>query len=195
MSKLPSEPAETLDISRGIALAYAPAKARPAWLALFMLEQKLAETARPGREPLMIQLRLSWWRDRLKEDGAAWPVSEPALASLRAWNGQHGRLVGLVDSWEARALGEDQEDEFAQALTNAYLALAEVLAVRDTGAIEAHARHLAGRETLGGRRGALPRAMRPLAVLSAMRDSGDNLGKGRRLVEFLRVVRAGTLGF
>lgn len=195
MSKLPSEPAETLDISRRIALAYAPAKARPAWLALFMLEQKLAETARPGREPLMIQLRLSWWRDRLKEDGAAWPVSEPALASLRAWNGQHGRLVGLVDSWEARALGEDQEDEFAQALTNAYLALAEVLAVRDTGAIEAHARHLAGRETLGVRRGALPRAMRPLAVLSAMRDSGDNLGEGRRLVEFLRVVRAGTLGF
>lgn len=195
MSKLPSEPAETLDISRRIALAYAPANARPAWLALFMLEQKLAETARPGREPLMIQLRLSWWRDRLKEDGAAWPVSEPALASLRAWNGQHGRLVGLVDSWEARALGEHQEDEFAQALTNAYLALAEVLAVRDTGAIEAHARHLAGRETLGGRRGALPRAMRPLAVLSAMRDSGGNLGKGRRLVEFLRVVRAGTLGF
>lgn len=199
MSELLSISAENLDPARRIALAYAPARARPAWLALFMFQHKLAETARPGREPLMVQLRLSWWRDRLKENSDAWPVSEPVLSALKAWNGEHGRLVCLVDGCEASVLaaedGHADCEEFASAQVAAYVALAEVLGVGDTGAVRTAAESLAG-GPIGHRQArAVPRPMRPLAVLAAMQRSAERQGGARPVADMIAVIRAGLLGF
>lgn len=193
MPNLPSQAAEELDPARRIALAYAPAKARPAWLAMFMLEQKLSQTARPGREPLMIQLRLSWWRDRLGESGETWPVSEPVLAALKAWRGQHGRLVALVDGWEAHALADTDEDQdgrqLAAARVEAYVALAEVLGLRDLRTVRGVAEKLTGISP--DATGRVARPMRPLAVLAAMERGAE----ASPVANFFGIARAGLLGF
>ena len=53
-----------------------------------------------AREPLLGQVRLAWWRDRLGQDPADWPAGEPLLAALRGWQPQFAALAALVDGWE-----------------------------------------------------------------------------------------------
>lgn len=84
-----------------LALAYAPAGARLPTLALFALDARMAGLLRNSREPMLAQLRLSWWRESLDRDAAEWPEGEPLLAALRSWNGEHRALTALVDGWEA----------------------------------------------------------------------------------------------
>lgn len=88
-----------------LALAYAPAATRDHWLTVLALDQRLADVVRHAREPVLAQLRLAWWRDRLAEPAENWPRGEPLLAALACWEGRHGALSGLVDGWEA-LLGE-----------------------------------------------------------------------------------------
>ena len=88
-----------------LALAYAPTRARPAWLALLALDTRLAQQVRSAREPMLTQIRLAWWHDRLREPVSAWPQGEPLLVALADWRGQHGSLAQLVDGWEM-LLGE-----------------------------------------------------------------------------------------
>lgn len=168
MQDKPSEAPEMLDPAQRLALVYAPSTARAAWLALFLFERRLAETARPGREPLMIQLRLSWWRDRLGEPSSAWPVSEPVLGNLKAWNEMHRELVCLVDGWEALVVAEDGGTELAKARVESLVALARLLGVDDADSVREAARQFVDPSTASGFSSALPRAMRPLAVLRAM---------------------------
>ncbi|MBC2650779.1 hypothetical protein [Novosphingobium aerophilum] len=60
---------------------------------------------RSAREPMLAQIRLAWWRDRLGEEPSLWPQGEPLLARLRSWGDTARDLVALVDGWEA-LLGE-----------------------------------------------------------------------------------------
>jgi hypothetical protein len=59
---------------------------------------------RTAREPMLAQLKLAWWRDRLAADPAVWPKGEPLLARLAQWREPAG-LGALVDGWES-LLGE-----------------------------------------------------------------------------------------
>ena len=43
----------------------------------------------------MIQLRLAWWRDRLREPAADRPLGEPLLAILNAWDSETAALIAL----------------------------------------------------------------------------------------------------
>lgn len=83
-----------------LALAYAPARSRPATLALLALDARLASILRTRREPIATQLRLAWWRDTLARPAAEWPHGEPALEALRGWR-DPSCLAALPGAWEA----------------------------------------------------------------------------------------------
>lgn len=114
-----------------LALAYAPARAREPTLALLALDTRLAGIVRHSHEPMLAQLRLSWWREQLKADAARWPSGEPLLAALKSWNGGHGALGALVDGWELLTgpapLAAAALDGFADGRGEAFAALAEVI--------------------------------------------------------------------
>jgi len=73
-----------------LALAYAPARARPATLALLALDARLAAILRGRREPLAAQLRLAWWREMFARPPSDWPAGEPLLEALRGWRDPSG---------------------------------------------------------------------------------------------------------
>lgn len=191
MTNLPFEAAEMLDPVERLAVTYASFSARPAWEALLFFQRRLAETARPGREPLMIQLRLSWWRDRLSESATAWPKGEPVLARLHAWQGETQALIGLVDGWEARIVGEDGGTELARAEIAAYLALGRLVGERDLAAVASVA------SSFGDPSVSMPRlskAMRPLSILHAIAAREAKKERRAPLADFLTIVRIGMLG-
>lgn len=187
-------PDDDVDPRHRIALAYAPKAARPAWYALLLLERKLAEAARPGRDPMMIQLRLAWWRDRLGEDSARWPVSEPAFTHLKAWQGKHQCLSALVDGWEASIVGEDEGRELAAARVVSYVALAELLGAGSPEIVRFAVNDIDNPQAASPLPTPLPRAMRPLAVLRAFAVREVRGGKPTPFADLVRVMRAGLLG-
>jgi phytoene synthase len=196
MSAKPLEAAENLDEVSRLALIYAPVSARNAWAALLVLDRRLAEAAPSGREPLMIQIRLAWWRDRLQEDSEAWPSSEPVLQALKAWNGQHKVLVRLVDGWESAVIGEDGGVDLRAARIEAYIALAQLLGVERLDAVREAALETVDPSTPSRARHRLPRSMRPLAVLRVVAQRNASPDRNNRpLLDMMRVVRAGTLGW
>jgi len=113
-----------------LALAYAPGRARADWLTLLAFDARLAGVVRQAREPMLAQLRLAWWRDRLGSDPGGWPAGDPLLGRLANWP-DPAALVALVDGWEA-LLGEAPLDraalsQFADGRAVALAALAQRL--------------------------------------------------------------------
>lgn len=86
-----------------LAMTYAPPVARPALEAVFALDDTLGAILRTTREPLVGQMRLTWWYEALvRLDGAPAPA-EPVLAALQTWvlpAGVSGAmLASLTDGW------------------------------------------------------------------------------------------------
>ncbi len=82
---------------------------RDAVTALWMLDARLGELARAGREPALRQIRLAWWSERLAKLHTASVPAEPLLQRvasdlLPVIDG--AALSGLADVWVAEALGE-----------------------------------------------------------------------------------------
>jgi phytoene synthase len=145
-----------------LAIAYAPRSLRPAWTGLLALDHRLADAARPGRDAIMIQLRLAWWRDRFAEPAADWPRGEPLLRLLTAWDGERAALTALVDGWESQVVGEDGGAALEQARIGAILALTRLAGLTQTAALrDAAAAWVHGHTLQDG----LPRALRPLVLL------------------------------
>lgn len=185
-------PDDGLDPIERLAVAYAPGPVRPAWRGFLAFDRRLADAAREGRDPIMIQLRLAWWRDRMAEPAARWPAGEPLLATLAAWDAERPALSAMVDGWEARNVGSDG----GAALRSARIAALEALARMggaDDGAVLADVRRAASEWLDRGGAGTirLPRAMRPLVVLRGMALRGE---EGPPLARFLALLRLGMLG-
>lgn len=203
---------ETLPPPWRLALAYAPRATRDRWLTLLALDVRLAGVVSSAREPILAQMRLAWWRDRLRDRVEAWPKGEPLLAALACWDGGHGALIPLVDGWEAllgeaplaaEALMQLAEGRAAacQALAPAApqvgrmargWALADLLAhighPEERAAVSAA---IAAHDWRGAR---LPRGCRPLALLHgiAARSQGDP--EKMQQIGLFTLMRLGLIG-
>lgn len=85
-------------------MTYAPTVSRPALEALFALDDTLGAILRTTREPLVGQMRLTWWYEALgRLDGAPAPA-EPVLTALQGLVLPYGvsgtMLATLADGWE-----------------------------------------------------------------------------------------------
>jgi phytoene synthase len=131
---------DELPADRRLALAYAPRSARDAVLGLLLLDLRLSRIVSQAREPMLGQMRLAWWRDRLGEPLDKTPAGEPLLALLSLWGPSRARLAPLVDGWEA-LLGETliestELEAFAEGRAAGFAALASALG-HDNAAVEA----------------------------------------------------------
>ncbi len=89
---------------RDLALSYAvPAILAPTSL-LLQIDDRLGLITRTTRDPMLAQIRLTWWRDALASLETSSPPAEPLLRSLAATVLPRGvtgaALAGLVDGWE-----------------------------------------------------------------------------------------------
>lgn len=194
MSNVPPVSPEALDPIERLALSYAAPQARPAWEALLLFQHRLTDTARPGREPLMIQLRLSWWRDRLAEPAARWPKGEPLLARMAVWQAEAEALIGLVDGWEAKVVGEDGGATLATAQISAYVALARIVGELDEATVRVTAEHLLSPGVYQQTLPRLSRKMRPLSILRADAIRAVQGSGLRPLADFAVLMRVGLFG-
>jgi len=206
----PTDLAGTLAPLARLALAYAPASAREDWLTLLALDARLAGVVRSAREPMLAQLKLAWWRDRLGADPAGWPRGEPLLARLADWADPAG-LVALVDGWEALLadppLDVAAAEAFAGGRGGAMAILARRLGLAEGPATQAGrdwslAELALGTELPSGFPMAevparLPRSLRPLAVLRGVTRRALAHGGAAALYRpgaWLTAVRIGLLG-
>jgi len=90
---------------RRVALSYAPAGMRAGLAALLDLDATLAGIVRTTREPLVGQMRLTWWHEALVALDTAPPPAEPVLTALAEQVVRHGvrgeQAARVVEGWEA----------------------------------------------------------------------------------------------
>lgn len=102
--------AEARAAERRLILSYAPKEARGGVNALFDLDATLADVLRHAREPMIAQMRLTWWHDALTKLDSAAPPAQPVLVALASdvvGRGVSGaELATLVEGWEALLDGE-----------------------------------------------------------------------------------------
>ncbi len=207
-----------LPVERRLALAYAPVRARPDTLALFALDARLAGIVRQVREPLLAQMRLAWWRDRLADSALPAGLGDQLLERLNAWP-QRGGLVALVNGWEALLaeppLPDSAIDAFVRGRAEACADLARQLGLGDAARSAANAGAGWTLAELAGRLGdpdetarvlqlaqerewptlQLPRPLRAITVLHGLarrkQGQGELISTPRDL---LRAARLGLLG-
>lgn len=213
---------DALPLPQRLALAHAPADLRPAAVAAFALDARLAKFVAQASEPLVGQLRLAWWREQLGKPPQCRPRGDAVLDGLAAqWGGSDCDLVALVDGWE-RMLGDPPLpqaaiDEFVSGRATMFSGLAALAGCSQSAAAAgAKGRQWALADLLAhttgperdailavwpniahGRDTILPRRLRHLAILGslgcrAVRRGGGSLIAGRR--DMLHIMRLGMLG-
>lgn len=206
---------DDLPAASRVASAWQPSGGRAKLVALLALDDRLGRTVAQAREPLLAQVRLAWWRERLAEDASARPLGEPLLAAITAsWGGAEAALAGLVDGWEAVVdpdeAGEAEFAALAEARGAALAAMAQGfgaparlagerwgyadLAASSTDQQVRSRLHELGRSLPLGER--LPGALRGIAVLDAL--AARALARGGPLMgdrgAALLALRVGMIG-
>jgi len=149
---------------RALALGYAPVAAREPVAALFALDATLARLTLGTRDPMVAQLRLTWWYEALGARGGSTPP-QPILRALATAGADGARLAAMVEGWERlldapdeaalRGFAAERGDLFAEAARLAGAgddvvaagrgwALADLAQSSADAALAASARQLAG---------------------------------------------------
>ncbi|MBB5687265.1 squalene/phytoene synthase family protein [Sphingobium boeckii] len=88
-----------------LALAYVPASKRSAMAAMWALDAQFAGIVRSTTEPLIGEMRLTWWHDAVTALGTGGAPDEPLLQRLSAVLGgtsaDFEALAGMADGWSA----------------------------------------------------------------------------------------------
>ena len=108
-----------LDRDRILALSYIAPKQRSAVEALWQLDVTLGAVLAGGREPLISQIKLTWWREALEKLDSAPPPAEPALQSAAEQLLPRGltgtELSAMEEGWAALLAPDLLSEEDLQA--------------------------------------------------------------------------------
>lgn len=88
---------------RTVILSYAPAAARAGLAALLALDDTLASVLRTTSQPMVGQMRMTWWHDALTRLDTAQPPAEPVLLALAEYVvpvTTGAALTAIVEGWE-----------------------------------------------------------------------------------------------
>jgi phytoene synthase len=93
------------DAERVLALGHVPKSHRPAVAALWQLDETLGRIVATTTEPMIGQMRLTWWHERLCALDAGERAAEPILAKMAVDVLPHDvkgvDLALLIEGWEA----------------------------------------------------------------------------------------------
>lgn len=176
------------DPDRFGAALVAPPKSRPGLITLYALNLEIARAPFQSAEPMLAEMRVQWWVDRLAEmgRGTAPPLHDVLTPLWQEWGPEAGALVGLA---EARRRDAERD---------AFDSVDEVVAYIDAtagGLMWAAARHLGAKAqqviAAQARGAGIAAWLRALPQLRA-------LGLGLRhdgAAEVQELARIGLLGF
>jgi len=87
-----------------LSLSYAPPAARPALTVLWRLDEMMAAIVQTTSEPMIGQMRLTWWHDAIAALKTALPPAEPLLGDIASIAIPAGlspeQLLPVVEGWE-----------------------------------------------------------------------------------------------
>jgi phytoene synthase len=186
-----------LDADRALALTYVPTARREAVRALWRLDAALGAVLAGGREPLISQIKLAWWRDALEKLDHSKAPAEPVLQAVAAEvlpAGVTGAELSRLEEGWTLLLDQDPlttseiatyaaargallfrysarllASEADEAMARAGEGWALMDLARHSNPVDAHAALAATRERLAGL-GSLrwPSALRPLGMLARL---------------------------
>ena len=196
---------EAFRAERALALSYAPAETRTALRALFALDEALAGVLRTTREPMVGQMRLTWWHEALSALDSGPAPANPVLRGLAGVTARApgAMLAGMVEGWEAlldEPLDSAAMERFAAARGGGLFRAAAAVLGRDDPRLEdagegwaladlarhlgdankaALARALAAPRLAGALRRRWPRRLRALGALVLLAKEGAPGSPGR----------------
>ncbi|WP_164114507.1 squalene/phytoene synthase family protein [Sphingorhabdus sp. Alg239-R122] len=94
--------------------AYAPAKHRAVYGAIFALDNRCAAILRGTNEVMLGQMRLAWWRDAIGKPATDRPQGDPVLGALSGMEKQGldlDALVPVINAWELLLVNEELTHE------------------------------------------------------------------------------------
>ena len=108
----------------GLFLVHCPRAFRPAWAWLWTFEKRINDGLARAGEPILKQMRIAWWRDRLAAATAGGePQRDPMLQEFATLAKAHPPLPnaadGLLDIFEAQILAGPPESALAAAAQSA----------------------------------------------------------------------------
>lgn len=166
-----------------------PPELRPAFDALFAIDDAMAEVVGTAREPMLGAIKLAWWRDSLEKLDREPPPAEPRLQAAarellpRGVTG--GALAGLEDGWAALLEEQPDEGRLRARGTLLFMLAARLLRVSGEG-LSAPGRLWAAVDLARRFGRALPapeplahapRQLRPLTALAALANRDARLGR------------------
>jgi phytoene synthase len=189
-----------------LAIVHAAPSARDALKLIWTLDARLADILRTTTEPLIGEMRLTWWRDALDGLGEGSPPAEPLLRDLSLSGLDGASVAPLAEGWadllEPFPIPDEILTSFAERRGGSMFAAGGSLLGADFGALRVagegwaladFAFHCSDRDT-AGRALALarplldrafsdrwPKRARPLGMIAALarRDAHAGLGPRR----------------